>query len=157
MSAPPPPQDSLTAAPNRPAAVPDDTTPATDPAPRYAIGAGTALILVGAVGYLLSEAENPVTALIPAGVGLLLIVCGVIAMSGERALKHAMHAAALIGVLGFLAGAGRLAMVLATQDDPSPLGVVALAAMAVICGVFVALCVKSFIDARKRREAAARE
>ena len=132
--------------------------PGADPAPYYAIGCGIALILVGAAGYLLSDAASPVTALIPAAVGVLLIGCGLVARTSASALKHAMHVAAVVGLVGFLAAAGRLAMVLAKQagDEPPPisvLGVSSLAAMAVICAVFVALCVKSFRDARKRREA----
>ena len=131
--------------------------PGADPAPFYAIGAGCLLIGVGAAGWALSDAASPVTALIPAAAGVLLLVCGLIARGGEKALKHAMHAAAMVGLLGFLAAAGRLGMVLAAQfdDEPPPvstLGVSSLAAMAAICAVFVGLCVKSFRDARERRE-----
>ena len=152
------------AVPSAAPAVDDPPTPladpGADPAPYYAIGSGIALIGVGAIGYVLSDAESPVTALIPAAVGLLLLICGLIARTSVGALKHAMHAAAAVGLLGFLAAAGRLAMVLEKQagDEPPPisyLGVGCLAAMAAICAVFVALCVKSFRDARKRREAAA--
>lgn len=162
----PPPPTAEMAAPAPPPARPADDPPSptadpgADPAPFYAIGCGAALVLVGAVGWALSEADSPVTALIPAGVGLALIVCGLIARTSPAALKHAMHAGAVVGLLGFLAAAGRLGMVLAKQagDEPPPisaLGVSSLAAMAVICAVFVGLCVKSFRDARKRREALA--
>ncbi|QDT15652.1 hypothetical protein [Alienimonas californiensis] len=125
---------------------------AADPAPFYALGAGAALVAVAVAGYLLSEVKSP-TAFIPGGFGLVLIVCGLIARTGLKALKIAMHIAALVGLLGFLAGAGRLGMVLA-KGGGSTLGMVSLAAMAVICAVFLVLCVKSFRDARKRREAA---
>ena len=158
--APPPTASSSSAPPAEPPsaapAVDDPPTPladpGADPAPYYAIGSGIALLLVGAVGYTLSD-DGSVTALIPAGVGALLIVCGLVARTSASALKHAMHAAAVVGLLGFLAAAGRLAMVLA-RGGGSTLGVASLAAMAVICAVFVGLCVKSFRDARKRREAA---
>ena len=43
-------------------------------------------------------------------------------------------------------------MVLAMKKDVSTLGLSSLAAMAVVCLVFTALCVKSFIDVRKARE-----
>ena len=138
-------------APTAPA--PQRDVAAADPAPFYALGAGTLLIVVGALGYLLSEAASPVTALIPAGVGLALIVCGLIARTGPAALKHGMHAAAVVGLLGFLAAAGRLLTVAATGGGTT-LGLVSLGAMAAICGVFLGLCVKSFRDARKRRELA---
>ena len=59
-------------------------TPGPTPPPFYAIGAGVALIVVGAAGYLLSEKASPVTALIPAVLGALLIVCGLVARTGRR-------------------------------------------------------------------------
>jgi len=136
-------------------AVPTPAAPdvaASDPAPFYAIGAGVLLILVGLAGYLLSEKASPVTALIPAIPGLILIVCGLIARTGLRALKIAMHVAALIGLLGLLAGAGAL---IARWNGEFGLAQTVQAAMAAICGVFLVLCVKSFRDARKRREAGA--
>ena len=143
------------AVPNRTVPSPAAPNPAAvDPAPFYALGAGTLLIVVAAAGYLLSEVQSP-TALIPAGFGAALIVCGLIARRGTKALKHAMHAAAAVGLVGFLASAGRLLMVVAQGKEISGLALFSQAAMAVICGVFLALCVKSFRDARKRREAAA--
>ena len=122
-----------------------------DPAPFYALGAGTLLIVVGLAGYLLSENAGPVTALIPAIPGVLLIVCGLVARTSAAALKHAMHAAAGVGLLGFLAAVGAL---IARWSGEFGLAQAMQTAMAVICGGFVALCVKSFRDARKRREAA---
>ena len=82
-----------------------------------------------------------------------LILCGLLALK-ESMLKHAMHAAAMLGVLGFLAAAGRLGMVAAKGGlDLSKLGPQSLLAMTGICAVFVALCVRSFIAARRRRQA----
>ena len=118
--------------------------------PLVAIVCGLLLMGVGLAGYTLSDAESPVTALIPAGVGLLLLISGAIVQARPSTRKHVMHVAVTIGLLGFLAAAGRLAMVLA-QDKGSTLGRASLAAMALICGVFVALCIKSFIDARRNR------
>ncbi|MFH5806750.1 hypothetical protein [Alienimonas sp. DA493] len=139
---------------DRPAPAPAGTTnvAASDPAPFYALGAGALLVVVALAGYFLSEVRSP-TSFIPGAFGLILIVCGLIARTGLRALKIAMHVAAVVGLIGFLAGAGRLGMVLA-KGGGSTLGIVSLGAMAVICAVFLALCVKSFRDARKRREAA---
>ena len=118
--------------------------------PLVAIVCGVLLIGVGIAGYTLSDAESPVTALIPAGVGVLLAISGAIVQAKPSARKHVMHFAVTVGLLGFLAAAGRLAMVLA-QGKGSALGRGSLAAMAVICAVFVVLCVKSFIDARRNR------
>lgn len=116
------------------------------------IVSGILLVLIGAGGYFASESRS-VTALIPAFVGLPLLLLGLLAMK-DSLRKHAMHFAAMLGVLGFLAAGGRLGMVLA-KGGGSTLGIGSLAAMAVVCLVFTGLCVKSFIDVRKARERAA--
>ena len=103
------------------------------------------------------RAKKSVTALIPAFFGGGLLICGLLAMK-ESLLKHAMHGAAMIGLLGALAGAGRGAMGLGKffSGDPSlnQRSFAFVWLMAIICAVFVALCVRSFIAARKAREAA---
>ena len=97
------------------------------------------------------------TALIPAGFGIGLLICGFLALNEAR-LKHAMHGAAMIGLLGFLAGAGRGGMNLgkffAGDPELNMRSFVFVWLMAIICAVFVALCIRSFINARKAREAA---
>ena len=120
--------------------------------PIVSIVMGALLVGLGVYGYTAAEPEHrSVTALIPAFVGGPLILCGLIALQ-ENMLKHAMHAAAMLGVLGFLAAAGRLGMVAAKGNlDLSKLGTQSLLAMTGICAVFVALCVRSFIAARRRR------
>jgi uncharacterized membrane protein YeaQ/YmgE (transglycosylase-associated protein family) len=90
------------------------------------------------------------TALIPAYVGAALVVFGLLAFK-ESLLKHAMHGAAMVGLLGFLAAAGRL---LSTLGQAKGVGGVSLTLMMLLCAVFVALCVNSFIQARRRRRAA---
>ena len=118
--------------------------------PRLAILFGVLLILVGIGGYTLGGENKSPTALIPAFVGLLLAVCGAIGLTGPGARKHAMHAAAAIGLLGFLAAAGRLLSSLMRGNIPPALTISALALMAVLCGLFVVLCVGSFVSARRR-------
>ncbi len=66
-------------------------------------------------------------------------------------LKHAMHAAAVIGVVGVIGG---FMPVMRSGFDWNKTGVKIGLLMSLICAVFVALCVKSFIDARKARTAA---
>ena len=69
------------------------------------------LILLGVGGYAAASAgvmgaKASPTALIPAVVGILIGICGVVALR-ESLRKHAMHGAVLVGLLGCLAGAGR--------------------------------------------------
>ena len=112
---------------------------------------GVLLVLLGVIPYGMSDPRAP-TALIPAYVGALLVILGLVARN-EAARKHAMHAAVVVGLLGFLAAAGRLVSSLARGHTPAPLAVVSLVGMALLTGVFVVLCVRSFIAARKQRPA----
>ena len=77
--------------------------------PIVSIVIGALLVGLGAYGYTASDTKS-ITAWIPAFVGGPLILCGLIALK-ESLLKHAMHVAAMLGLLGFLASAGRLGMV----------------------------------------------
>lgn len=96
-----------------------------------------------------------ITALIPAFAGLPLIVLGVVAMN-EKYLKHAMHAAAVLGLLGFLLPgfmAGRKLLAASGGEPVNPASLTAQLLMAGICAVFVGFCVNSFVAARRRRAA----
>ena len=109
---------------------------------------GVLLILVGVVPYLIHPVSK--TALIPAAVGVLLAALGGVAMN-PGARKHAMHVAVMVGLLGFLAAAGRLVSTIARGGTPSGLAGISLGLMALLCGIFVVLCVRSFIAARRNR------
>jgi hypothetical protein len=108
--------------------------------------------------YFGSSTPDPsVTALIPAFVGVPLILCGLFARR-EKWRMHVMHVAVLLGLLGAVAALGRLAMKFSTlipsliSDDPTVHRPVrSMFLMAAICIVYVALCVRSFIEARRRR------
>jgi hypothetical protein len=97
------------------------------------------------------------TAFIPAGFGLVLAICGFLGLK-EAFLKHAMHTAAMFSLLGFLLGAGRMIAVgFPAADRPDYAHKLnafqSVAIMTGLCAVFVALCVNSFIQARRRRKA----
>ena len=119
------------------------------------------LIVVGVVGYA-GQDPNPesgkvsMTALIPAVVGAILAVCGVLAFN-DKARKHAMHIAAIVGLLGAICGLMPLLLPLIKKGEFDPLKPSAVAGelMILICLVFVGLCVNSFIQAKKARKAAA--
>lgn len=88
------------------------------------------------------------TALIPAYLGAVLVVLGLLAFK-ESLLKHAMHGAAMIGLLGLLAAVSRILITGKVQG----VGGASLVAMALLCAIFIALCVNSFVQARRRRRA----
>lgn len=109
---------------------------------------GTLLTLLGLAGYFLTGATS-VTALIPAIFGLLLLVLGFLARS-ESLRRHAMHAAAAVALVGC---AGALFSLLRTPlATRSAMAVFSQAAMVVLTAVFVGLCVRSFIAARRARQ-----
>ena len=92
----------------------------------------------------------PVTALIPAFFGTPLLICGLIAIN-EKLVAHAMHAAACVGLLGSLGGLSNSIRGI-FKESPNYRAVSYSFIMGVICTVFVALCVQSFIQARRRRK-----
>lgn len=115
------------------------------------IGLGAILSLIGLGAYI----NNPEswTALIPAFFGLPLLVLGLLARN-ERWHKHAMHAAAGIALLGFLGtirGVLNVARMLSGEEIIRPRAAVVQAVMAVLLAVFLALCINSFVQARRNR------
>ncbi len=127
--------------------------------PSTAINCGILLILLGlgGFGYAVSTlpAGEPVTkvmtALIPAVLGLILLALGLVAKSKENLRKHVMHAAVLVGLLGFLATISSFLKIGALLGGTAerPLAVISQVITSLICLAFVALSVKSFIDARR--------
>ena len=116
---------------------------------------GALLVMLGATSYTnakpneLTGNVSP-TALIPAGFGAALVVCGVLALN-EKIRKHAMHAAAMVGLLGVVGGLVPLIRSLAkgNEFDPNAPATRSGLLMTIVCAVFVGMCVKSFIDARR--------
>jgi hypothetical protein len=96
------------------------------------------------------------TALIPAGIGAVLLLVVVVVIYKPEWRKHAMHAAAVVGVIGVVGGlypvikkmSGGTA--LSWEDSGVRSGVLTTLASA----VYVGFAVKSFIDARKAQAAA---
>ncbi|MEM7790710.1 MAG: hypothetical protein AAF546_04845 [Verrucomicrobiota bacterium] len=106
------------------------------------------LILIGVGGYFLGGRVS-VTALIPAFFGIPILISALIAIKN---LKLGMHAAATFGLLGFIAPLGRIIPSVAKGSFELNLATGSQILMVLICGVFVVLCVKSFIDVRKARK-----
>jgi hypothetical protein len=119
---------------------------------RLSILFGLLLIALGIGGYVGTGSEHP-TALIPAGFGILLVLLGILALK-ESLRKHAMHFAAMVGLVGTIGGAIRLLQpVVSGQTIQHPVAYGCTAAMTVLCLAFVVLCVNSFVQARRRRAA----
>lgn len=118
--------------------------------PRTIFVFAASFVVLGIGAYLATGAESW-TALIPAILGLLLAIAGGISL---KSLKIGGHIAALLGLLGFLGTArsiGKIPALLSGGDLERPAAVGVQATFAVLCLVFIAVCVKSFIDARRAR------
>ena len=112
---------------------------------KLTIGIGVALVALGVIMFTVTGAK---TSLIPAYFGIPLIVCGAVALNAAYR-KHAMHAAVVIGLLGFLMPLGRLIAVIVRGQMPAPMALASMVTMIAVCGVFVFLCVRSFKVARR--------
>jgi multisubunit Na+/H+ antiporter MnhF subunit len=122
--------------------------------PTTTIVTGVLLIVLGVVGFVGTGSEHP-TALIPAGFGLALAICGFLAKAPERR-KLFMHIAVTLGLLGFLGtvmGLVKVIRMAAGETIARPEAAESQAVMAFITAIFVALCINSFIKARKARVA----
>ena len=117
--------------------------------PTYSIWFGRLLVAVGIIGYGygMFAGNASLTALIPAVFGVVLMLLGHLAVAKEGLLKHLMHAAILIALIGFILPAVRLATRVG-ELTPSA-AVVSQLAMALLCLLFVILAVRSFISARR--------
>jgi hypothetical protein len=113
---------------------------------------GVLLTLLGPVLFFLSDPEKrSPTAFIPCIFGIILIVFGLIARN-EKFRIHAMHGAALLGLVGFAIPTFMVIRALSLGAAFEPVKHGGQCAMAGLCLVFVGLCVKSFIDARVARK-----
>jgi uncharacterized membrane protein len=120
--------------------------------PKLAISFGILFIIIGLVSYFGISSES-ITALIPTFLGIPLLIAGIIGLN-EKYLKHAMHVAALLMLIGFagtVSGLINFFNMLGGAETARPAAVTVQAIMAVLCLIFLILAVKSFIDARKNR------
>jgi hypothetical protein len=144
---------------------------------------GGLLCVLGVVTYAgafqFGADKRSVTALIPAFLGFALVLLAYAALLKPAMRMHLMHAAVMLTLLGLLASLGRIGMVAARSPKvaQSPLnpatapvgvapaavephsfwsvGVIANLIMAALCLTHVILSVRSFIAARRAREAGA--
>jgi len=121
--------------------------------PNLTLGYGAILVLLGVGGYFASGRASP-TALIPSAIGVVLLVCGALALR-ESSRKHAIHAAlivALLAVLGTASGVVKAVKWALGTAPERPMAVTAQVITALLSVGFVVLGIRSFRAARKARE-----
>jgi hypothetical protein len=109
--------------------------------------AGAALIVVGVFVTVVSDSGS-VTALIPAFIGVIFVLLGVIGRAKPELNRHAMHVAAAVALVAVLASAGS-----AIGRGSTGWALFAQLATIVVVAVFLALAIRSFRAARLAREA----
>ena len=111
---------------------------------------GVLLAITGVTVFIQTGSAHK-TALIPAFLGGGLVICGLLAANEGRRMV-VMHIAVVIGLLGFIGSMAKL-----FKSGQSTAAFAGKAISAGLCAVFIALCVRSFIQARRAREALATE
>ena len=111
---------------------------------------GVLLAITGVTVYIQTGSAHK-TALIPAFLGGGLVICGLLAANEGRRMV-VMHIAVVIGLMGFIGSMAKL-----FKSGQSTAAFAGKAISAGLCAVFIALCVRSFIQARRAREALAAE
>ena len=121
--------------------------------PRITVIFSLIYIALGVGGYFLTGGVHK-TALIPAAIGVILLVLGLLG-SKEKLRMHVMHAALLIGLLALLGTASSLLKLPSAIDGTAlrPGAVFAQAATAVLSVIYLGVGVRSFIAARRARSA----
>jgi hypothetical protein len=116
----------------------------------HSIYTGLALIILGVAGYFGSGAVS-VTALIPAFIGVVLLLLGLLARN-EKLRKHSMHVAMLVALLaigGTFRGILGVFAWLGGTPPERPLAVVSQTVTAVLCLLLLIGGIRSFIAARR--------
>lgn len=109
---------------------------------------GAALIVVGIAGWLIAGGPGTsATALLPAGLGVVVLALGLLA--GREALhRHMIHAALVVALLGLL-GTVPNAVPLLAGDEMDSVAAWASLITAAICLTYLVLGVRSFVAARR--------
>ncbi len=113
---------------------------------------GVLLVALGLAG-LYGSTSGGWRLWVPAVAGVLLFVLGVVGLKASFR-RTAMHVASAVALIGLLITIPRLARLLA--DIFGDWERLSSATTAVLCGLFVVLAVKSFLDARRARKRAER-
>lgn len=122
--------------------------------PQITIAYAILLIMGGVGGYFYFDKAS-MTILIPAYFGIVVLLTGIAGLK-EKFLKHSMHFAALLGVLGILAsfrGFMQLPTLMNGGEVLRPNAVIMQSGMFTLSSVFVVLCIASFILVRKNKKA----
>lgn len=115
---------------------------------------GILLVLVAAAGFVATGNSHP-TALIPGGIGLLFVLFGALANTSDPKKRmlwmHISVTVALLVFLGLIPADINVYRLAHGADLPHPIAIEEKAAASFLALIYVLLCVRSFIMARRGR------
>jgi hypothetical protein len=121
---------------------------------KLTIAFGITLILLALFGFVYTGSAHP-TALIPAIFGLFFVFFGVMANSDNPKKRmlwmHISVTVALLGFLGTIPADIDTIRIARGMVLPHPVAVLEKGAMSLLCLLYVLLCIRSFIAARRTR------
>lgn len=121
--------------------------------PRITIGLGIILIAIGVIAYV-ATAFASWTALIPAILGAVLLISGLIGLRNQKVGIHIALAVAVLGILGTAMNVLQLGALIAGEAE-RPAAVITSTITFVLLIVYVVLGIRSFIAARRWKSAEA--
>lgn len=122
----------------------------TSPMPKLTFIVGAILVVVGGGGYVFSLTNNTDhwTALIPAIIGVLLLISGAIALKNLMAGIHIALLIALVGALGMFMPLMNLGELFAGEAE-RPAAIISALISLIVLVVYIILGVRSFLAARR--------
>lgn len=117
--------------------------------PLITLVTGGLLIVCGLIGASASELKD-MEVLVACIFGGLLLITGFLAREGDLR-KLSLHLAALLGLIGAVAS---LVLLIRAKPDVSKAAVIIHTVTMILCAEYVALCIASFIKARKEMQVA---
>lgn len=113
------------------------------------IGLGALLIALGVIVTFASDSGS-VTSLIPAFIGLVFLILGVLAAAREDLRRHVIHAAAALALIAIIGSLGSL--ISRWDSDDGYWAEFSQGVTIVACGLFLVAAVGSFKAARAARK-----
>tara|TARA_Y100001970_G_C14188167_1_gene833800 strand:- start:1438 stop:1806 length:369 start_codon:yes stop_codon:yes gene_type:complete len=119
--------------------------------PRIIIFIGIFLQVIGFIFFALAGFEGKAwTALIPSFLGTIIFICGILSYCNRSIIKHAMHTAMLVSLLGIIGSGMRLIPSLLKNVYGSKEFAQTLTLF--FCTLLIVLGIRSFIQARQKKE-----
>ena len=115
--------------------------------PRITIGLGVVLIVLGFISYI-ATAFVSWTALIPAILGAIILVSGIVGLKNPKLGVHIALVVAVLGILGTTMNVMQLGALIAGEAE-RPAAVITSTITFVLLIVYVVLGIRSFMVARR--------